>query len=94
MQSTPYPAEEASTVRSLSANYLGSLQFTAEQLATLRKLGEHQGKQDLFKTQTPDVLDTLKQVAVVESTESSNRIEGIVAPGPENVVSIRGELGC
>jgi Fic family protein len=47
-------------------------------LATLRALGEYRGKQLLFVEQSPEVLSDLRQVAVVESTESSNRLEGVV----------------
>ncbi|MCL4440740.1 MAG: cell filamentation protein Fic, partial [Firmicutes bacterium] len=35
------------------------------------------GKQELYKEQSPEVLNTLQNIAVVQSTESSNRIEGI-----------------
>jgi hypothetical protein len=47
---------------------------------TLRLLGEYKGKEDLFKKQIPQSLESLRQVAVIQSTESSNRIEGIEAP--------------
>lgn len=40
-------------------------------------LGRYQGRQELYRHQSPQVLETLRQVAVVESTEASNRIEGI-----------------
>lgn len=43
-------------------------------------MGEYRGKQELFREQTPEVLESLVKVAKVESTESSNRIEGIEAP--------------
>jgi hypothetical protein len=33
-----------------------------------------------FKQQAPQVLGTLRQAAVIQSTESSNRIEGITVP--------------
>ncbi len=49
-------------------------------LGTIRLLGEYKCKEELFKQQTPQALETLRQVAVIQSTESSNRIEGIVAP--------------
>ena len=54
------------------------LRFDAHQLATLRALGEYRGKQQLFVAQSPEVLSDLRQVAVIESTESSNRLEGVV----------------
>lgn len=65
-------------MHSLSPDYLANLRFDAQQLATLRALGEYRGKQRLYFTQSPEVLSDLRQVAVVESTESSNRLEGVV----------------
>ncbi|MFH1708460.1 MAG: Fic family protein [Planctomycetota bacterium] len=44
---------------------------------TVRTLGEYRGRQDLFQRQSPEVLDTLKRAAMVQSVESSNRIEGV-----------------
>jgi len=43
---------------------------------------EAKGRQDLYEKQSPEVLRTLRELAIVESTESSNRIEGVtVEPG-------------
>lgn len=65
-------------MHSLTPDYLARLRFDTQQLATLRALGEFRGKQALFVAQSPEVLSDLRQVAVVESTESSNRLEGVV----------------
>jgi Fic family protein len=65
-------------MQSLLPDYLAKLRFDAQQLATLRALGEYRGKQQLYVAQSPEVLSDLRQVAVVESTESSNRLEGVV----------------
>lgn len=43
-------------------------------------MGAFRGKQELYREQTPEILASLGKVARVESTESSNRIEGIEAP--------------
>jgi Fic family protein len=43
-------------------------------------LGRFQGRQELYQHQAPQLLETLRQVAIVESTEASNRIEGITVP--------------
>jgi Fic family protein len=67
-------------MKSLKPEFLDALRLSTEQGATLRRIGESKGKQELFERQTPEVLRTLKRVALVESSESSNRIEGIVAP--------------
>jgi Fic family protein len=42
-------------------------------------LGEYKGKQQLFEKQSPQVLSALREVARVQSIESSNRIEGVIA---------------
>lgn len=65
-------------MQSLSPDYLAKLRFDAQQLTTLRALGEYRGKQQRFVAQSPEVLRDLRQVAVVESTESSNRLEGVI----------------
>lgn len=67
-------------MHSLHKKYLNSLSFTSEQLSTLRTIGEYQGKQELYFRQSPEILKGLQQVAVIESSESSNRLEGIIAP--------------
>lgn len=67
-------------MHSLTTNYLNSLKFSAEDASTLTKIGEYRGKQDLFKRQTPEILESLKEAAIIESSESSNRLEGITAP--------------
>jgi len=67
-------------MQSLTANYLEALRFDAQHLATLRALGECQGKQRLYVAQSPEVLGDLRQVASIESTESSSRLEGVVVP--------------
>jgi hypothetical protein len=46
----------------------------------VRLVGEYRGKQALFKQQSPQVLEALRENAIIQSTESSNRIEGVVAP--------------
>jgi len=49
-------------------------------LQSVRLVGEYRGKEALFKQQSPQVLQALRENAVIQSTESSNRIEGVVAP--------------
>ena len=47
----------------------------------LNDIAEAKGKQELFTRQSPQVLEALRQAAIIQSTESSNRIEGVtVAP--------------
>jgi len=49
-------------------------------LQSVRLVGEYRGKEALFKQQSPQVLRALRDSALIQSTESSNRIEGVVAP--------------
>lgn len=65
-------------MHSLAPEHLARLRFDTRQLATLRALGEYRGKQRLYGAQSPEVLGDLRQIAVVESTESSNHLEGVV----------------
>ncbi len=67
-------------MKSLTPSYLEGLSFHSEQVSVLRALGEFRGKQELYARQTPETLKSLQTVAVIESVESSNRIEGIEAP--------------
>ena len=67
-------------MRSLDEKYLDSLSFDAEQVTNLRAIGEYRGKQALYFKQSPETLESLRQVAIIESTESSNRLEGITVP--------------
>lgn len=59
---------------------LDSLRLTHEVVGTIRSIGEGKGKQDLFKERAPEILENLRQVAIIESAESSNRLEGITVP--------------
>jgi Fic family protein len=67
-------------MNTLQPNYLRKIAFTASDASTIQKIGEYKGKQALFSQQTPEILDSLRQVAIIESSESSNRLEGITAP--------------
>ena len=43
----------------------------------LNDISEARGKQELFTRQSPQALRSLRDAAVVQSVESSNRIEGV-----------------
>lgn len=51
--------------------------WDSEILSLVSGIHEYRGKQELYLTQKPAVLDKLVDVAKVQSTESSNAIEGI-----------------
>lgn len=74
-------------MNSLHTSFLKALRFGPDDAAALKALGACQGRQDLFRRQTPEVLEGLREAAVVESSESSNRIEGVVAP-PKRVEAL------
>lgn len=67
---------------SFAPDYLSRLTFSSAAVGTIRRLGEARGRQQLFIRQYPEQLERLRTHASIESTESSSRIEGVVAaPG-------------
>jgi Fic family protein len=66
--------------KSLSPQYLDAIRLSAADGSSLNALGERRGRQELFRKQTPELLGALREAAIIESSESSNRIEGVVAP--------------
>lgn len=69
-------------MRSFEHGYLLEASISHRLLMSVRALGEFRGRQMLYIEQSPEVLESLRRIAMVQSTESSNRIEGItVLPG-------------
>ena len=67
-------------MKSFSKKYLESLTFSHEILSSFRAIGEYKGKEELFSRQSPDTLEKLLESAIIQSAESSSRIEGVTAP--------------
>jgi Fic family protein len=67
-------------MKSLEDKYLKKLKYSAKTLSDLRGIGEYKGKEELFSKQSPDALEKMLESAIVQSAESSSRIEGITAP--------------
>lgn len=67
-------------MKSINNAYFQNQPITQNLLQTVRRVAEYKGKQDLFKQQSPQMLESLRQAAIIQSTESSNRLEGITAP--------------
>lgn len=67
-------------LKSLDRTFLEQQAIPLEMGGLLQTIGELKGRQDLYRNQTPQTLESLRQSAIVESTESSNRIEGITLP--------------
>ena len=63
--------------------------WDGEILGLVAQIHEHKGKQELFVKQKPEQLNKLVELAKIQSTEASNRIEGIVT-----TASRIGQLMC
>src|SRR4051812_25154866 len=66
--------------KSFENRVLAGQSLSQSLLQSVRLVGEYRGKEALFSQQSPQVLQALRDSAVIQSTESSNRIEGVVAP--------------
>src|ERR1700760_1380494 len=66
---------------SFRGNYLGRLTLPLSSVWLVGDVAEAKGRQELYTRQSPQLLKALRETALVQSVESSNRIEGItVAP--------------
>jgi len=66
--------------KSFEDHVLRRQQLSQSLLQSVRLVGEYRGKEALFSRQSPQVLQALRESAFIQSTESSNRIEGVIAP--------------
>ena len=57
---------------------LNDFKWDNEIISLIAQIHEHKGKQLLYLKQKPQVLEQLVEVAKIQSTESSNKIEGII----------------
>lgn len=57
---------------------LDTFRFDPLEARSLKLIAACMGRQEQFMAQTPEVLENMRLAALVESVESSNRIEGIV----------------
>ncbi|XEU87650.1 Fic family protein [Tistrella mobilis] len=69
---------------------LDQINLPPKLVRTVRAIGEHKGRQDLYRLQAPEKLENLRQIAVIQSVESSNRIEGVTA-APERLRALMAE---
>jgi Fic family protein len=66
---------------SFRGNYLARLSLPLGSVWLVSDIAEAKGRQDLHLEKPPEVLTALRETALVQSVESSNRIEGVtVAP--------------
>lgn len=69
-------------MRSFDYSRLKDRTWDHEILSYISQIQEYKGKQELFTRQKPMELKRLIEVAKIQSTESSNRIEGIITTNP------------
>lgn len=67
-------------MRSLNFEFLEKQSIPTLMSGSLQTLGRYQGKQELLFQRKPELLKSLKYEAMIESVESSNRIEGVIVP--------------
>jgi Fic family protein len=67
-------------MNSFAPGFIEAQTISPQLLRTIRLLGEHKGRQEMFQKQSPQVLKTLREASIIQSAESSNRLEGVVAP--------------
>jgi Fic family protein len=66
---------------SFRGNYLGRLALPVSSVWLVGDVAEAKGRQDRYLDKPPEILTSLRETALVQSVESSNRIEGVtVAP--------------
>ncbi len=68
-------------MRSFDYGKLSERLWDAEIVSYVSKIHEYKGKQDLYASQEPVVLKRLEENVKIQSTEASNKIEGIVTTG-------------
>ena len=68
-------------MRSFDYTRLAEETWDNEILSYISKIHEYKGKQELYLRQKPIELKRLIEIAKVQSTEASNRIEGIITTG-------------
>jgi hypothetical protein len=67
-------------MNSFKPGFIESQPISQALLQTIRTIGEYKGQERLYEQQSPQVLEALRRAAIIESTESSNRLEGVSAP--------------
>ena len=70
--------KEFQLMRQFDYSYLADRTWDNEIMSYISKIHEYKGKQELFLRQRPVELNRLIEIAKIQSTEASNRIEGII----------------
>ncbi len=77
-------------MKSFEERGLPALSLDHDLMRSVGRLHEYRGREQLYTQQARQSLDTLREVAVVRSAESSNRIEGVEA-APERIKKLMDE---
>ena len=73
--------EKKDRMREFDYSKLADRTWDNEIISYISKIHEYKGKQELFLRQKPVELERLIEIAKIQSTEASNRIEGIITTG-------------
>lgn len=65
-------------MRTFDYTTLEKQQWDSETLGLIAQIHEYKGRQELYLKRQPETLDRLVEIAKIQSTEASNKIEGIV----------------
>ena len=65
-------------MRQFDYSKLTKISYDSEIISYISKINQYKGKQELYIRQKPVELERLIEIARIQSTESSNKIEGIV----------------
>ena len=65
-------------MRDFNYSKIKEQKWDSEVLSLIAAIYKYAGKQELYLKQRPDELEKLVEIAKIQSTESSNAIEGIV----------------
>jgi coenzyme F420-reducing hydrogenase alpha subunit len=71
-------------MKSFEERGLPALSLDHDLMRSVGRLHEYRGREQQYTQQARQALDSLKEVAVVRSAESSNRLEGVEA-APERI---------
>lgn len=68
-------------MRTFDYSQLAKQQWDSEILGYVAQIHEYKGRQELYLRQQPAALERLLEIAKIQSTEASNKIEGIITTG-------------
>lgn len=79
-------------MQSFKPNYLKKLKILPDVSWLIGSCMEARGKEAFLFSKKPEMLDTLTELAIIQSTESSNRIEGVWTDSKRLPLLLKGEI--